>query len=171
MQSHIDQTRRQLTYDELKAAEAAFLGYAFNEDWYLRHFNFGRCGHRDSGGPDQAPSYCEPSRCFRTGCETDPTHVEAIQMLDRDRTLATDRSAFPAVLEPLVAPIVSVTDRVVTGQCKGGETGYWATVQEDNGILLFLVSTPDTSVVSTKNFVCWINPNGRIMAWGRESAL
>jgi hypothetical protein len=26
-------TRRQLTFDELKAAEAAFQGYAFNEDW------------------------------------------------------------------------------------------------------------------------------------------
>ena len=33
MESHIDHTRRQLTYDELKAAEAAFQGYAFNEDW------------------------------------------------------------------------------------------------------------------------------------------
>jgi hypothetical protein len=100
-----------------------------------------------------------------------PTNVEAIQMLDRDRALATDRSAFPAVLERLVAPIVSVTDRVVTGQCKGGETGYWVIAQGDNGILLFLVSTPDTSVVSDKNFICWLNPKGRIMAWGRESSL
>ncbi|HKC92552.1 MAG TPA: hypothetical protein VKB81_00900 [Nitrospira sp.] len=33
MQSHINHTRRQLTYDERKAAEAAFQGYAFHEDW------------------------------------------------------------------------------------------------------------------------------------------
>ena len=33
MQTHINHTRRQLTYDELKAAEAAFQGYACNEDW------------------------------------------------------------------------------------------------------------------------------------------
>ena len=33
MQSHINHTRRQLTYDEFKAAEAAFQGCAFNEDW------------------------------------------------------------------------------------------------------------------------------------------
>jgi hypothetical protein len=33
MQIHTNHTRRQLTYDELKAAEAAFQGCAFNEDW------------------------------------------------------------------------------------------------------------------------------------------
>jgi hypothetical protein len=43
---------------------------------------------------------------------------------------------------------------MVAGQCKGGETEYWAAVEESNDVLLFLVSTPGTSVVSDKNFVC-----------------
>lgn len=33
MQSHIDHRRRQLTHDELKAAEAAFQGRQFNNAW------------------------------------------------------------------------------------------------------------------------------------------
>jgi hypothetical protein len=33
MQSHIDHTRRQLTHDERKAAEAAFQGRQFNNAW------------------------------------------------------------------------------------------------------------------------------------------
>ena len=65
----------------------------------------------------------------------------------------------------------AVVDRMVTGQCKGGETGYWATVEGDTGVLLFLVSTPEISVISGKNFVCWMDAKGRMMAWGRESSL
>src|SRR5215831_2671842 len=65
----------------------------------------------------------------------------------------------------------AVVDRMVTGQCKGGETGYWATVEADTDVLLFLVSTPETSVISGKNFVRWMDAKGSIMAWGPESSL
>jgi len=58
--------------------------------------------------------------------------------------LVTDRS-----------PASAVVDRTVTGQCKGGESGYGATVEAETGVLL----------------VCWMDAKGTIMAWGHESSL